>query len=306
MLSNSRRLLSSFFSRNYSAVAGCSDSSVVFRNSTGISRLVLPYPSTATNSRILTRSLASSTTSTTSTTTSTRRVIGRDRNKNSIFVPTPRNPKVIASIPEDAVFPNMDSGEYDDMLMDEEERERQELAAQWRPGERKRPRQVAYRLEDFDPTPKWTTRNKRCGAIGIKLGMIPVWDDWGYRHPCTVLFLDSNVVLQVKRANGPDGYDAVKVGAGERKKKNTKATVLGQLPPDLQDTPPFIQREFRITPISSAQVAPEPGTRIHARHFIPGQNVDVSAISKGKGFQGALIHAFFNIFIILRFVVLIC
>jgi len=285
MLSNSRRFLSSYLSRNHAAVAGCSDSSVVFRNS--INRLVLlgsklTTISTTGNSLILTRSLASGT-----TTTTTRRVIGRDRNKNSIFVPTPRNPKVIASIPEDAVFPTIHSGEYDD-LMDEDERERQVMAAQWRPGERKRPRQVAYRLEDFDPTPKWTTRNKRCGAIGLKLGMIPVWDDWGYRHPCTVLFLDSNVVLQVKRADGPDGYDAVQVGAGERKKKNTKATVLGQLPEDLQDSPPHVIREFRITPILSAQVAPEPGTRIHARHFIPGQNVDVSAISKGKGFQGAM------------------
>ena len=33
---------------------------------------------------------------------------------------------------------------------------------------------------------------------------------------------------------------------------------------------------------------PAPGSRIHARHFIPGQNIDVSGISKGKGFQGGM------------------
>ena len=41
-------------------------------------------------------------------------------------------------------------------------------------------------------------------------------------------------------------------------------------------------REFRVT---TTDAMPEPGSRIHAGHFVAGQNVDISGISKGKGFQ---------------------
>lgn len=83
------------------------------------------------------------------------------------------------------------------------------------------------------------------------------------------------------------GYMAVQVGAGERKKKNVKGTVLGQYKdiPSVQEHPPYIIREFRIT---DPKCLLEVGTQIHARHFVPGQNVDVAGISKGKGFQGGM------------------
>lgn len=217
-----------------------------------------------------------------------RRPTGRDKNKETLFVPTPRNPKVLLSIPENAEYPTLPEEE-----IDEEEAYAQQMAENWRPGERKRPRQAAYTLEELledipSTETRWTTRNKRCGAVALKLGMMPVWDDWGYRHPCTVLHLDSNVVLRVKTRDGPDGYDAVQIGAGERKLKNVKSTILGQLPSIVRDHPPHVIREFRITPLTTAQVAPPVGTRIHARHFLAGQCVDVSAISKGKGFQGTV------------------
>jgi len=171
----------------------------------------------------------------------------------------------------------------------EEEKVRKEYR-DWKPGERKRPLVMSYRLEDFEEevsgAAKWTLRDKRCGALGIKVGMMPVWDGWGERHPCTILFLDNNVVLRNKTSDSIDGYDSVEIGAGERKSKRVTKPLMGHYAKHgVDEHPPHIVREFRVT---TKDAMPEPGTQIHARHFIPGQNVDVSGISKGKGFQGGM------------------
>ena len=171
----------------------------------------------------------------------------------------------------------------------EEEKVRKEYR-DWKPGERKRPLVMSYRLEDFEEevagAAKWTLRDKRCGALGIKVGMMPVWDGWGERHPCTILFLDNNVVLRNKTSDSIDGYDSVEIGAGERKAKRVTKPLMGHYAKHgVDEHPPYIVREFRVT---TKDAMPEPGTQIHARHFIPGQNVDVSGISKGKGFQGGM------------------
>jgi large subunit ribosomal protein L3 len=184
-------------------------------------------------------------------------------------------------------------------IMEEEMKKLEEGAASkdysdWKPGERKRPLLVSYRLEDFeyelDPNAeaKWTLRDKRCGALAIKVGMMPVWDDWGERHACTVLFLDTNIVMGHKRLN-KHGYMAVQLAAGERKRKNVGKCLFGQYENSgvdtLAESPPYVVREFRVT--NESLLLPI-GSRIHARHFVPGQNVDVTGITKGKGFQGAM------------------
>lgn len=162
---------------------------------------------------------------------------------------------------------------------------------EWIPGTRKRPLMVSRNLEDLlDQSDKWTLRHKRCGALGIKVGMTAVWDEWGNRIPCTIVFLDENIVTEVK-SKSSHGYDAVVVGAGERKEKRVTKPLRGHYRAKGIETPPAIVREFRIRGRDSdddEDVAPKPGTRIHARHFVPGQNVDVAGISKGKGFQGAM------------------
>ena len=174
-----------------------------------------------------------------------------------------------------------------------EEKERKEYR-NWKPGQRKRPLVISHRLEDFEEEEamekgiktRWTLRDKRCGALGIKLGMMPLWDGWGERHPCTVLYLDNNVVLRNKTKDGIEGYDAVEVGAGERKAKNVTKPLMGHYAKfGVAEHPPYIVREFRVT---TKDAMPPPGTIIHARHFVPGQNVDVSGITKGKGFQGGM------------------
>mmetsp|Transcript_18454 Transcript_18454/g.44543 ORF Transcript_18454/g.44543 Transcript_18454/m.44543 type:complete len:411 (+) Transcript_18454:159-1391(+) len=165
----------------------------------------------------------------------------------------------------------------------------------WRPGERKRPLLKTYSEEEFErelmpenflDNPIWTLRDKRCGALAIKVGMMPVWDDWGVRHACTVLWLDRNVVLGHKTVEN-HGYSAVQLAAGERKAKNVGKCVMGQYQSSdvVKDSPPYTVCEFRVS--SEDHLLPL-DTVIHARHFVPGQNLDVSGISKGKGFQGAM------------------
>jgi len=167
------------------------------------------------------------------------------------------------------------------------------LYLNWKPGERKRPLVVSNNLQDFEEElnpdqsiRKWTLRDKRCGALAIKVGMMPIWDEWGERHPCTVLFMDTNIVLGHKTMEH-HGYRAVQLAAGERKRKNVGICVRGQYQhiPPLAERPPYLVREFRIT---DDDAFPPLGSAIHARHFVPGQNVDVAGITKGKGFQGAM------------------
>lgn len=160
----------------------------------------------------------------------------------------------------------------------------------WIPGQRKKELQMSYKLEDFpdekNPS-KWRSHlDRRCGALGIKLGMMPLWDAFGTRHPCTVIYIDSNIVMGT-RTKEKDGYTAVQIGAGERKKKNVTKPLLGHYAKvglDIEH-PPYLVREFRI---SQSSYLPSVGTVIPARHFLPGQAVDISGITKGKGFQGGM------------------
>jgi len=170
--------------------------------------------------------------------------------------------------------------------LDEEEEKKYK---KWKPGYRKRPLVISYDLSDFEnegKMTKWLPQlSKRTGALGIKVGMMPIWDEWGERHACTVLYLDSNVVIRTFTQE-QDGHCGVQIGAGEYKMKNVTKPLLGHYAKyGIHESPPFLVREFRVT---HDEYLPQPGTKIHARHFVPGQNIDVSAISKGKGFQGAM------------------
>jgi large subunit ribosomal protein L3 len=201
---------------------------------------------------------------------------------------------------EEGEKPQISKEEMQKLVDAEEARMEAEAAAKtypnWKPGERKRPLLKTYDEEEFErelmpenflDRPIWTLRDKRCGALAIKVGMMPIWDDWGVRHACTVLWLDRNIVLGHKTVE-KHGYSAVQIAAGERKAKNVGKCVMGQYQASntpLKESPPYIVREFRVS--SDEHLLPL-HSMIHARHFVPGQNIDVSGISKGKGFQGAM------------------
>ena len=209
----------------------------------------------------------------------------------STTTPTPRIHKIGGDNLSPEEMQKIIDEEHD--LMEAEKLEK--TYPDWKPGERKRPLVKTHSLEEFErelmpekyaDNPLWTLRDKRCGALAIKIGMMPVWDEWGVRHACTVLWLDRNVVLGHKTEE-KHGYNAVQLAAGERKAKNVGKSVAGQYRhcDDLKDSPPYLVKEFRVS--DEAHLLPL-NSHIHARHFVPGQNVDVSATSKGKGFQGAM------------------
>jgi len=179
-----------------------------------------------------------------------------------------------------------------EVLAEHERKEAEILTPNWKPGMRKKRRTISYNIEDLvydydDSLPRrWTHLDKRSGLVAIKVGMMPFFDEWGERHPCTVLLVDSNIVLGHKTMD-KHGYVSVQIAAGQRKKKNVGGTVLGQYKHIIEwgDDPPHLIREFRVS--DEEHLIPV-GTKLHARHFVPGQNVDISGISKGKGFQGAM------------------
>lgn len=116
----------------------------------------------------------------------------------------------------------------------------------------------------------------------MKVGMLAVYDDWGKRWPCTVLHLDDCRVVQVKTLE-TDGYSALQLGVGEAKTRRVGITAMGHFN-KAEVVPKRKLWEFRISP---DMIVPM-GTQIRARHFVPGQLVDVCGYSKGKGTQGAM------------------
>jgi len=115
--------------------------------------------------------------------------------------------------------------------------------------------------------------------------MTAVWDDNGARVPVTVLQLDNCQVtanITTVRADQSE-YHAVQVAASDRPEKTTTAQMIGHFK-KAGITPKRIVKEFPVTPDAHVPV----GTTLSAIHFVPGQYVDVTAKSLGKGFQGGM------------------
>lgn len=121
------------------------------------------------------------------------------------------------------------------------------------------------------------------GMIGRKIGMTAIFDGRGGNVPCTVLEVGPNVVVQVKRSDGKDGYDAVQLGYGERKLRRTSKAMQGHFAA-AATTPKRVLVEFRWQEPSM-----EVGEELRVEDlFRAGDIVDVAARSKGKGFQGVV------------------
>ncbi|MBS3800599.1 MAG: 50S ribosomal protein L3 [Thioalkalivibrio sp.] len=122
------------------------------------------------------------------------------------------------------------------------------------------------------------------GLIGRKLGMSRVFTDEGVSVPVTVLQVDNNRVVQVKRSDG-DGYNAVQVTAGERKPSRVTKPQAGHFA-GASVEPGRGLWEFRVAEDELEGLAP--GDSVNVDRFQAGQVVDVTAQSKGKGFQGVV------------------
>ena len=118
--------------------------------------------------------------------------------------------------------------------------------------------------------------------LATKVGMTQIFDENGMLIPVTVLLAGPCVVTQVKTVEN-DGYDAVQVGFTETREKLVNKPVKGQFEKAGVPVMKYL-REFRFENASDYKVKDE----IKADIFEVGDKVDATAITKGKGFQGAI------------------
>ncbi|NPA90119.1 MAG: 50S ribosomal protein L3 [Chloroflexi bacterium] len=120
------------------------------------------------------------------------------------------------------------------------------------------------------------------GIIGRKLGMTRVFDETGVMIPVTVIQAGPCYVTQVKRTE-TDGYEAIQIGFEETKPNKLNKPRLGHL--KKHDLPPLrILREIRVEDAGQYEV----GQVLTVEMFQPGDLVDVTGTSKGRGFQGGV------------------
>lgn len=120
------------------------------------------------------------------------------------------------------------------------------------------------------------------GILGRKLGMTQVWDEENRVVPVTVLQAGPCRVVQLKTPER-DGYSAVQLAFGETKETRLTKPELGHLAAG--DAPPSRHlAELRVDDVSGFEV----GQTIAADVFEAGERVDVSGVSKGKGFSGVM------------------
>jgi large subunit ribosomal protein L3 len=120
------------------------------------------------------------------------------------------------------------------------------------------------------------------GMIGKKLGMINIYSQEGNIIPVTVVQLGPCVVTQIKTM-GTDGYNAIQLGFGERKKTSINKPLQGHYKKS-GGTPYELLREFRVDDPEKYKA----GQSITADMFATGELVDVSGRSKGRGFAGVM------------------
>jgi large subunit ribosomal protein L3 len=122
----------------------------------------------------------------------------------------------------------------------------------------------------------------RTGVIAKKVGMTRLFQADGRHVPVTVLQLDELQVVG-RRESDRDGYTAVQLGAGKAKAKNVakpQRVAFGKA----EVEPKARVAEFRVAEDALLEL----GATISADHFVAGQMVDVSGVTQGKGFAGAM------------------
>jgi large subunit ribosomal protein L3 len=120
------------------------------------------------------------------------------------------------------------------------------------------------------------------GILGKKLGMTQVFTAEGNVVPVTVIEAGPNVVLQKKSVEA-DGYEAVQLGFSDKKEKRSNKPEIGHAK-KAGSTPKRYVREIRGINLGEYEV----GQEVKADLFAEGEFVDVTGISKGKGFAGVI------------------
>ena len=120
------------------------------------------------------------------------------------------------------------------------------------------------------------------GILGTKVGMTQVFTESGKLIPVTVIEVEPNVVTQIKTVE-KDGYDAIQLGAVTIKEKSATKARIGHTK-KANTAPKRFLKEIRGVNVNDYEL----GQVISADVFTKGEMVDVSGISKGKGFQGVI------------------
>jgi len=118
------------------------------------------------------------------------------------------------------------------------------------------------------------------GIIGRKIGMTSIYSAEGKSLLCTLVEAGPCVVTQVKTTDR-DGYDAVQLGFGNRKEKNTPNALKGHFK-KANTTPKSKLVEFKGFEALNA------GDEVTVNIFEAGEFVDITGTTKGKGFQGVV------------------
>jgi large subunit ribosomal protein L3 len=122
----------------------------------------------------------------------------------------------------------------------------------------------------------------RTGVIAKKLGMARFFDEAGSHVPVTVLSLEGCQVIS-QRTKDKDGYVALQLGAGAKKAKNTSKAMRGHFAKG-EVEPKRTLAEFKVSEDNLIDV----GAVLSADHYLPGQKVDITGVTVGKGFAGGM------------------
>jgi len=120
------------------------------------------------------------------------------------------------------------------------------------------------------------------GILGRKIGMTQVFAENGELIPVTVVEAGSNVVLQKKTIEN-DGYEAIQIGFSDKREKLSNKPEQGHVA-KANTAPKRFIREFRGINLGEYEV----GQEVKVSIFAEGDVVDVTGVSKGKGFQGSI------------------
>lgn len=120
------------------------------------------------------------------------------------------------------------------------------------------------------------------GILGGKIGMTQVFAENGDLIPVTVIEAAPNVVLQKKTAEN-DGYEAIQLGFDDKREKLSNKPEKGHVA-KAETAPKRFVKELRGVDMDAYEI----GQEVKVEIFSAGEIVDVTGVSKGKGFQGAI------------------
>ena len=123
---------------------------------------------------------------------------------------------------------------------------------------------------------------ERKGILGRKLGMTQVFAKDGKLIPVTVVEVEPNVITQIKTVEN-DGYEAIQLGFDTKREKLSNKAEQGHLAKS-NAAPKRFLKEIRGVDISKYEL----GQELTVEVFEEGEMVDVTGISKGKGYQGVI------------------